>query len=599
MISYLTYLLGEVNKVGCLERSGLGCELSCAQVEEKIFESQSIKPSFFDGERSHYCGRDAALNFEFSSSLGGTVPLRTGEMDKIANKPEWICSSLKVPILGRDIDDVGFNIGGIELAIPFVGLPYTTSADQQYHGNFFGIPFEQNCIMLSKSKLETEIWGESLSFVGAVFVPFIKAPGIGAKLAAKAPRLARSISAIQGTAGQIKSNVKNVLGRVPDRISAPIVTAGTKLYRAVGLNRIGTTQAKFVQGVLIGEATVSIEDSSSLSDPYFPVGLKSKGGCFTGYAYRLDYGDMINECKFRTTHKGEKITYSVWSAPTVPGIDGARELSKIVTPEDFESLEDEETKSIIKSIKTIDEILVEGKLDDDELSNSETIFNQAAEFTNVPVSEAEDELERAEEELATAEESDDTERITRAKSVFQAAQKKLESVRNSEEANIRRDWNNLGSCAYVVLERDLDVTITTPKVSSEIASITVTTSKDEYQLGETIEITGNLELEILEVVEEEEAKSGRVSKAEREAEEAASKRNPSAGKKVKIEISTVSSEDSEKPIFVVDSKNVVTDEDGNFVWDDSEINDAEVGNTYRVVAEYSGTKSEPHTFVVK
>ncbi len=82
----------EVNAVGCLKYESGRCVLSCADVENEVYIKQyGIQPTVVEvGGRGapHYCGPDAALEFEFSGvSLGGVVPLTSGQMDKLANKP--------------------------------------------------------------------------------------------------------------------------------------------------------------------------------------------------------------------------------------------------------------------------------------------------------------------------------------------------------------------------------------------------------------------------------------------------------------------------------------------------------------------------------
>lgn len=128
----------EVNAVGCLEYRGGECVLSCAQVQEKIYDENGVVPTVTEiGGRGapHYCGSDAALEFEFSGvSLGGMVSIASGQMDRIANKPQWVCKPYKVPFTDVDLDSIpGFNLADTALA---------------QHSGFGGI-LPQNCIVLS------------------------------------------------------------------------------------------------------------------------------------------------------------------------------------------------------------------------------------------------------------------------------------------------------------------------------------------------------------------------------------------------------------------------------------------------------------------
>lgn len=117
----------EVNSVGCLKYEGGRCILSCTQLREELSEKEVHGE--LRGDRRVYCGEQAKLDFEFTGiSLGGTVPLTSGQMDKLAT-PSWLCKPW-MPF-GFSPDDLLGN------------PPGATTADFLYH-------FTDSCIMLAK-----------------------------------------------------------------------------------------------------------------------------------------------------------------------------------------------------------------------------------------------------------------------------------------------------------------------------------------------------------------------------------------------------------------------------------------------------------------
>lgn len=124
----------QVESVGCLKSEGGKCTLSCAQVKEKLGWETEDADIFFDNRL--FCGKDFAIPFEFSGiSLGGTVPFKSGQMDKMAKKPEWICKPVKIPFTDIYVDDILRSVPVLQ------GIPHVDTVSFQ-HGSA-----ERNCII--------------------------------------------------------------------------------------------------------------------------------------------------------------------------------------------------------------------------------------------------------------------------------------------------------------------------------------------------------------------------------------------------------------------------------------------------------------------
>lgn len=241
----------EVLGVGCLKSKGGVCETKCTDIESQVFDPD--KYSFKDSyDRKHFCGKANAIPFEFDGiSLGGTVPLRSGEMDKIATAPSWVCRSFRLPFTEFDLDS---------LTASFPGL---NTADWQYHGGIVDVlgttiqPISQRCIMLSKANTDFEAYGKAILFIGSFFV----SPGKVATVALT--HVSSSGVATAATGVVAKQSVKYAL-------STPAK---------------GAVKQWTIQGIEKGVATTTAANFVAAEDPFNFLNLKTKGGCFTGYVY--------------------------------------------------------------------------------------------------------------------------------------------------------------------------------------------------------------------------------------------------------------------------------------------------------------------------
>lgn len=241
----------EVLGVGCLNSKGGVCETKCTDIESQVFDPD--KYSFKDSyDRKHFCGKQNAIPFEFDGiSLGGTVPLRSGEMDKIATTPSWVCRSFRLPFTEFDLDS---------LTASFPGL---NTADWQYHGGIVDVlgttiqPISQRCIMLSKANTDFEAYGKAILFIGSFFV----SPGKVATVALT--HVSSSGVATAATGVVAKQSVKYAL-------STPAK---------------GAVKQWVIQGIEKGVATTTAANFVAAEDPFNFLNLKTKGGCFTGYVY--------------------------------------------------------------------------------------------------------------------------------------------------------------------------------------------------------------------------------------------------------------------------------------------------------------------------
>jgi len=246
----------QVKKVGCLQSENGRCLKSCEDVEEKDFKG--IGKSFEIGGVNHYCGKDYAIPFEFSGVglSGGTVLVRSGQLDKISKNPGWICKSASLPFApGIEIDEAGRYL-------PIPAIAKLTTADAQYTGNFIGVfEFPKNCIMLSKSVTDSATYANTITFA-VNFIPFA----------------GQAVTGVKSAIFAIKTfGAKSVL------VKASRSTIQAIKNRKVGLSTplVGETASGLAMSFLVGE--------SNLNDPHRSRGMLTKGGCFTGYVY--DYMD--------------------------------------------------------------------------------------------------------------------------------------------------------------------------------------------------------------------------------------------------------------------------------------------------------------------
>lgn len=602
----------EVKAVGCLKSEGGKCALTCQQVKEQIYDKNPDLVHFdgaLDGKK-HYCGSDAKLEFEFSAvSLSGTVPLKSGQMDKLANKPQWVCRSFTVPFTNIEIDDL------VRL-VPGANLPGLSTADILYNGGFkplnavpFGQTFPQNCIMLSKSIPDSEAYGNTLSFL-AFFAPEVKA----------------AISAFRGATTFIRVGVLQFV-RVEAPLTQKIRVAGTALKKGAGKSAIGGSLAEVIL------------DSSDLTNPQKSIGFKTKGGCFTGFAYDylrddlpprddvlytpiiqyyntypesrpservypsaiyvdegftkpldgyrepectyidpataelrnkkgftitdidqereklvqdyiskhkndlkyqtkdgkeqldadaeaageadlpsdpiigvdvfgvnlleqqgsaaivpFDFGNILKECKFKTTLNGKKIKYHVWASPTFPSLGTFNRVGEWLNGAgEFWSgifgLSSDTSAGISNSYKagfkvagvSLGDPQIQKQLADFLLAEAQKKLDDLV-AQNAPQSE----IDQAKAELEQRKKDAD------------AANKALEKENEKDQSDATKDFfSQFGSCAYVVLSRDLPNQITVPSqvtnTATDVKQITLATDQSEYDKGATVKFSGKVE----------------------------------------------------------------------------------------------------------
>lgn len=342
----------EVNAVGCLKNEGGRCVLTCAQVQEEIYSKPGaiVEDSFEDFVgRPHYCEPDAAIPFQFSGlSLGGIVPLKSGQMDKLANKPQWVCKPIKIPFTDIELDNVA----------PIV------TADIQYHG-WFG---PQNCIMLSGSKgigapgrygcflpfkydestestyytpiMEFDYYTQIL-YPSAIYVSSGKDPeypgrpftqsidGLSqAECDYAEPKPLQEISK-EDLQLKVKAILQSSLdGYKNRRVSYDDAIAKVKEECANGnqdsCNRVKELEQKVADLALGG---LEFEKLS------------------TSYPWK---GTMLSGCNFKTAYKGDKITYKVWAKPVFPQLDSlAIETGAVGAQKTLEGAIDALIKSLV------------------------------------------------------------------------------------------------------------------------------------------------------------------------------------------------------------------------------------------------------------
>lgn len=310
----------EVNAVGCLKYEEGRCVLSCAQVENEIYKQYNIEPTVTEiGGRGapHYCGPDAKLEFKFSGvSLGGIVPLASGQMDKIATKPELVCKPIKIPFVGVELDSLGIPTTDIQ------------------HGGVLGAP--QNCIILS-GKVSPILSAREGCFMpikydksydDIYFTPIIEYDEPQQIIYPSAIYVDRSFTETIAGASQPECDFRNapnhgkvseeeITKRIKEIVNSPAVIEGKqtdKTYQQYydDLGSQGKTEEqKKLADTLVANYLADLSTDDNL------------------------IGNVLNRCNFKTTRGGEKITYHVWAKPVYPTIDAMKDFAKIGDLQNF------------------------------------------------------------------------------------------------------------------------------------------------------------------------------------------------------------------------------------------------------------------------
>jgi hypothetical protein len=314
----------EVNAVGCMKSSGGNCVLTCAQVEKEVYFKNNVKPTVYEvGGRGapHYCGPEANLSFEFSGvSLGGVVPLASGQMDKLATSPQWVCKPIKVPFTNVDLDSIpGFNL--------------LDTASAQFTGS--GV-FPQNCIILSGKKSFLfpgrdgcfQAIKYDKSYDSIYYTPIIEYDSGNQITYPSAIYVDRSFTEVLPGSQKPECNYRNAPNYNPvsdqqilDAINAviyhpqfPGMPSGEtyqQYYDELGKEGKTDEQKKLVDFI----NTHELMDLSSSTNNLL--------------------GNILNGCNFATSYQGKKITYYVWAKPVYPTIDALKQLSGIGGFQDF------------------------------------------------------------------------------------------------------------------------------------------------------------------------------------------------------------------------------------------------------------------------
>lgn len=337
----------EVNAVGCLKSEGGKCVLSCAQVEKELYFKNGV-PSYDYFGTKFYCGKDAALDFEFSGiSLGGTVPLKSGQMEKLTTKPQWICKPLKFPLTGIYVD---------QFTLPFKDV---NTAEIQYHGSVVlpWIKIPQNCIMLDKF--------DGLSPPSDWFAPegFKSGGGCFASIYynKEAGRDSLYTPLLAYESNQQKTYPSGIYLKISEGFTTPLsgfenpectLREPIKKYNEISAEELkgkidlelADKIAKF-EGVkfltkdvcedCVPQIAVTEEEKNvgksydQLTDPQklriaYQIMKITLGSSKSSSGSKVDEGKSgysIDSCNFKTTYKGKKIKYSVWADPAFPSDD--------------------------------------------------------------------------------------------------------------------------------------------------------------------------------------------------------------------------------------------------------------------------------------
>lgn len=304
----------EVNAVGCLKYESGRCNMTCAQVEQAVYLKNNVELTVKEvggREAPHYCGPDAALEFEFSGvSLGGVVPLASGQMDKLANKPQWVCKPIKIPVIEAELDSFGIPTTDIQ------------------HGGFPGLP--QNCIILSGKPSPIFPGREGCflpikydkSYDSIYFTPIIEYEEPQQIIYPSAIYVDRSFTeTLQGSQkpecefrnspNRRPATEEEITQRIRSIVNSPAVIEGKQIdmtyqqyYDELGRQGKTEEQKTLVDSLVANQlGDLSTSDGNNL------------------------IGNVLNKCNFKTTYNGEKITYRVWAKPVYPTIDALKKAS--------------------------------------------------------------------------------------------------------------------------------------------------------------------------------------------------------------------------------------------------------------------------------
>lgn len=300
----------EVQAVGCLKYVGGSCNMTCTDVKEKIYDENNVKPTVYEvGGRGapHYCGSDANLTFQFSGvSLGGTVPLTSGQMDKIATQPQWVCKPIKIPFTNIEFDSFGIS-----------------TADAQFHGNFapigfIPVSFPQNCIILS-GKVSPIFPGREGCFLSIkydrsyddiYYTPLIEynygnqinypsAVYLDSSFTRQLPGSSSPECDFRNSPDSspvTDQQILDVINKAVQNPQYPGMPAGMtyqQYYDQLGSEKKADEQKKLADFI----------NSHDLAD------LSSSGNLI---------GNVLSGCKFKTQYNGKKVAYHVWAKPVYP-----------------------------------------------------------------------------------------------------------------------------------------------------------------------------------------------------------------------------------------------------------------------------------------
>lgn len=284
----------EVNAVGCLNRTGGKCVMTCADVENEVYNKSGVKPTFQEPgpilggrEAYHYCGPDANLTFEFQGpNIGGYVRLQSGQMDTLAKKPEWVCKPMKAPFTDLELDDFGLG-----------------TADGQHKGFApFNVP--QNCVILSGPRAQGQgfpgrqgcfrpiKYDESVA--GIYYTPLIQYDDPAQIVYPSAIYVDETFTEPLDGKLRAECDYRNPPGQ--GTVTKQDVL--DKISKAVGDNSNTTTLA-------------DLSGSDNL------------------------VGNVLNRCNFEERYEGKKIKYKVWAKPVYPDLDVFRKATAAEQIEDF------------------------------------------------------------------------------------------------------------------------------------------------------------------------------------------------------------------------------------------------------------------------
>lgn len=334
----------QVRLVGCLKSEGGKCTLTCTQVENEVYIKNNVRPITSPTNVKYYCGKESALTFEFSGvSLGGTVPLRSGQMVNLANSPSWICRPIKIPFTNAYFDDFGidtadfqYNFGGhncIILAknapdtlsyIPtnLVAKPGYASGGGCFTGIFYDTKVGQESLytpLLSFQDSGQKTWPSGIylnendhftQILSGSSTPECELNGPSKFAKQTQLDLANEIKDILS-----KATSKNFVidTRCPSEPSATDPTSQSCIPK-----EYSTEEAKNLKLESYQKLISFSELNPVFQNQYAYNLIKTE----TGPSSTLNSdtaGTLINSCNFKTTYNNKKIVYSVYAEATFPG----------------------------------------------------------------------------------------------------------------------------------------------------------------------------------------------------------------------------------------------------------------------------------------